>query len=99
MIRKPWSYINQQASLTRGFTRDSYFSLQITQVLMFPVNTIIAWYVNIYHKYEDMIITYFIIASWAYLQQSPTCTRVNNLVSDLCVFNTYGFPVLYVHDC
>ena len=24
---------------------------------MFPVNTIIAWYVNIYHKYEDMIIT------------------------------------------
>ena len=22
----------------------------------------------------------FIIASWAYLQQSPTCTRVNNLV-------------------
>ena len=66
---------------------------------MFPVNTIIAWYVNIYHKYEDMIITYFIIASWAYLQQSPTCTRVNNLVSNLCVFNTYGFLVLYVHDC
>jgi hypothetical protein len=57
MIRKPWSYINQQASLTRGYTRDSYFSLQITQVLMFPVNTIIAWYVNIYHKCEDMIIT------------------------------------------
>ena len=24
---------------------------------MFPFNTIIAWYVNIYHKYEDMIIT------------------------------------------
>ena len=23
---------------------------------------------------------HFIIASWAYLQQSPTCTRVNNLV-------------------
>ena len=57
MIGKPQSSINQQASLTRGFTRDSYFSLQITQVLMFPVNTIIAWYVNIYHKYEDMIIT------------------------------------------
>src|SRR4051812_45065276 len=36
---------------------------------MFPFNTIIAWYVNIYHKYEDIIITYFIIASWAYLQQ------------------------------
>jgi hypothetical protein len=24
---------------------------------MFPVNTIIAWYINIYHKNEDMIIT------------------------------------------
>ena len=42
MTGKPQSSINQQASLTRGFTRDSYFSLQITQVLMFPVNTVIA---------------------------------------------------------
>ena len=57
MIGKPQSFINQQASLTRGFTRDSYFSLQITQVLMFPDNTIIAWYVNIYHKHKDIIIT------------------------------------------
>ena len=47
---------------------------------MFPVNTIIAWDVNIHHKHKDIIITTFIIASWAYLQQSPTCTRVNNLV-------------------
>ena len=41
----------------RGYTRDFNLSLQFTQVLMFPVNTIIAWYVNIYHKCEDMIIT------------------------------------------
>ena len=28
----------------------------------------------------NMLINHFIIASWAYSQQSPTCTRVNNLV-------------------
>ena len=44
-----------------------------------PVNTIIAWRINYYHKHE-MLINYFIIASRAYSQQSPTCTRVNNLV-------------------
>src|SRR4051812_38122367 len=31
---------------------------------MFPVNTIIAWYVNIYHKYEDMIITTLLLPLW-----------------------------------
>jgi hypothetical protein len=35
---------------------------------LFPVNTIIAWDVNIYHKHKYIIITTFIIASWAYLQ-------------------------------
>jgi len=38
---------------------------------------------------------HFIIASRAYSLQSPTCTRVNNLV-DTCVYNTYGIHVLYV---
>jgi hypothetical protein len=38
---------------------------------------------------------HFIIASRAYSLQSPTCTRVNNLV-DACVFNTYGIPVLSI---
>jgi len=38
---------------------------------------------------------HFIIASRAYSLQSPTCTRVNNLV-DTCVYNTYGFHVLSV---
>ena len=37
----------------------------------------------------------FIIASRAYFQQSPTCTRVNNLVSVLAL-NTYGLPVSLV---
>ena len=41
---------------TRGLL-GTLLCLQNTQVLMFPVNTIIAWYVNIYHKCEDMIIT------------------------------------------
>ena len=44
------------------------------------VNTIIAWYINIYHKHKDINNNHFIIASRAYLLQSPTCTRVNNLV-------------------
>jgi hypothetical protein len=38
---------------------------------------------------------HFIIASRAYSLQSPTCTRVNNLVGT-CVYNTYGFHVLSV---
>ena len=78
MIRKPWSSINQQASFTRGLL-GTLLCLQNTHVSVFPYNTIIAWDANIHHKYKDIIITTFIIASWAYLQQSPTCTRVNNL--------------------
>jgi hypothetical protein len=38
---------------------------------------------------------YFIIASRAYSLQSPTCTRVNNLV-DTYVYNTYDIHVLSV---
>ena len=56
MIRKPRSSINQQANLTRGLL-GTPLCLQNTQVLMFPVNTIIAWDVNIYHKHKDIIIT------------------------------------------
>jgi hypothetical protein len=38
---------------------------------------------------------HFIIASRAYSLQSPTCTRVNNLVNT-CEFNTYGIQVLSI---
>ena len=38
---------------------------------------------------------HFIIASRVYSLQSPTCTRVNNLVNT-CAFNTYGIPVLFI---
>jgi hypothetical protein len=68
-IRKPWSSINQQASLTRDLL-GSLLCLQNTQVLMFPVNAIIACDVNIYHEHSDITINTFIFASWAYLQQS-----------------------------
>jgi hypothetical protein len=38
---------------------------------------------------------HFIISSRAYSLQSPTCTRVNNLV-DTSVYNTYGIHMLSV---
>jgi hypothetical protein len=46
---------------------------------MFLLNTILAWSINIIinKKYDNNNI---IIASRAYFLQSPTCTRVNNLV-------------------
>ena len=47
----------------------------------------------------NMLINHFIIASRAYSQQSPACTRVNNLVyifsiQTLMVSNTHGVSVL-----
>ena len=42
MIRKPQSSINQQASIIRGLL-GTLTCLQITQVLMFSVNIIIAY--------------------------------------------------------
>src|SRR4051812_16684690 len=60
MIRKPSSSINQQASLTRGLL-GTLLCLQNTQVLMVPVNTIIACYANIYHKHKDIIITILLL--------------------------------------
>ena len=51
-----------------------------SQCIMFPVNTILAWIINIYHDIRKYNNNLFIIASRAYFQQSPTCTRVNNLV-------------------
>jgi hypothetical protein len=61
---------------------------------MFLINTILAWNINIImnKKYDNNNI---IIASRAYFLQSPTCTRVNNLVNT-CAFNTYGILVLYI---
>jgi hypothetical protein len=38
---------------------------------------------------------HFIIASRAYFLQSPSCTRVNNLVYT-CVYNTDGIHVLSI---
>jgi hypothetical protein len=52
MIMKLRSSINQQASLTRGLL-ETLLCLQNTQVLLFPVNTILAWDVNIYRKHKD----------------------------------------------
>jgi hypothetical protein len=43
-------------------------------------------------KYDNNNI---IIASMAYFLQSPTCTRVNNLVNTYA-FNTYGILVLFI---
>jgi hypothetical protein len=61
---------------------------------MFPLNTILAWNINIImnKKYDNNNI---IIASRAYFLQSPTCTKVNNLVNT-CAFNTYGILVLFI---
>jgi hypothetical protein len=61
---------------------------------MFPINTILAWEINIYinMEYDN---NHFIITSWAYFFQSSTCTRVNNL-ADTCVYKTYGFHVLSI---
>jgi hypothetical protein len=61
---------------------------------MFPLNTILAWNVNIImnKKYDNNNI---IIASRAYFLQSPTYTGVNNLVNTY-TFNTYGIPVLLI---
>jgi hypothetical protein len=58
------------------------------------LNTILAWNINIImnKEYDNNNI---IIASRAYFLQSPTCTRVNNLVN-ICAFNTYDIPVLFV---
>ena len=46
-----------------------------------------------------MIITKFIIASRAYFQQSPTCTRVNNLVKHLTpiAFRCYSYALHVVN--
>ena len=41
-----------------------------------------------------MLINHFIIVSRAYSQQSPTCTRVNNLVYIFCRSTTHGVSVL-----
>src|SRR3954466_2926105 len=69
---------------------------------MFPVNTIIAWYVNIYHKHEDMIITYFIIASWAYLQQldDNAKNKLMGSINDVLIMvnNAYVPVDFYVLD-
>jgi hypothetical protein len=61
---------------------------------MFPLNTILAWNINIImnKKYDNNNI---IIASRAYLLQSPTCTRANNLVIT-CACNTEGIPVFFM---
>jgi hypothetical protein len=61
---------------------------------VFPLNTILAWNINIIinKKYDNNNI---IIVSRAYFLQSPTCTRVNNLVNT-CAFNTYGISVLFI---
>jgi hypothetical protein len=61
---------------------------------MFPLNQILAWNISIImkKKYDNNNI---IIASRAYFLQSPTCTRVNNLVIAFA-FNTYGIPVLFI---
>jgi hypothetical protein len=61
---------------------------------MFPLNTILAWNINIImnKKYDN---NNNIIAYRAYFLQSPTCTRVNNLVNT-CAFNTYGISVLLI---
>ena len=52
--------------------------------------TVIARNINIMMNME--IIITFIIASRAYLLQTPTCTRVNNLVNANALY-TYGIPV------
>ena len=51
---------------------------------------VIAWNINIITTME--IIITFIIASRAYLLQTPTCTRVNNLVNANALY-TCGIPV------
>ena len=78
MIRKPWPSINQQASSTKGLL-GTLLCLQNTQVLMFPVNTIIAWYVNIYHKYEDMIITTLLLPLGHISNSLPLALESSNL--------------------
>ena len=50
MIKKPWSSVNQQASEWEALL-GTLVCLLDTHVLTFPVNTIIAWEINIYHKH------------------------------------------------
>src|SRR3954471_16426375 len=47
---------------------------------MFPVNTIIAWYVNIYHKYEDMIITTLLLPLGHISNRMSTLSSVKTLL-------------------
>ena len=51
---------------------------------------VIAWNINIIMNME--INNSIFIASRAYLLQTPTCTRVNNLVNANALY-TYGIPV------
>jgi len=47
-----------------------------TRVLMFSRNTVIAWYKTYYEQMRYDNKNTLLIASRAYLLQSPTCTRV-----------------------
>ena len=51
----------------------------------------------------NMLINHFIIASRAYSQQSPTCTRVNNLAYILLIQHpwslTHAVSVLIMFAC
>ena len=44
----------------------------------------------------NMLINHFIIASRAYSQQSPTCTRVNNLVYIFSIQHSWSLSVDHV---
>jgi hypothetical protein len=67
---------------------------------MFPLNTILAWNINIImnKKYDNNNI---IIASRTYFLQSPTCTRDDNLVmlapSTPMAFRCYSYTLHVVN--
>ena len=91
MIRKPWPPINQQASLTRGLL-GTPVCLQNTHALMFPLNTIIAWDVNIYHKHRDILIT-ILLLPLGHISNSLPLALESIIQLTLLRSNTHGLLV------
>jgi superoxide dismutase len=63
MTGKHWSSINQWTILL-----GKWFCLHTTYVLIFPLNTVVAWYKAYYghYRYDNKHI--YLFASWAHIQ-------------------------------
>ena len=78
------SIINRAAKLVLVEATRDLVVLSTTPVLMFSLNTVIAWYKHIMNNWDIANKLCLLSASRAYSLQSPTCTRVTlNLVYNL----------------